>query len=195
MKKYILTLLIAFSGLIASAQESDFLITYQMSLPVGETSDYISSFGGRGFGMEWRQHLASAPLSFGISVDWNVLYQKTDDRYSNPSEGIVADGKQYRYMNVVPMLAHANYYFNKDGVANPYIGVGVGTYFINQRTEFGQWAVVEKNWHFGVAPEIGVVADVNPSVDMIFSVRYNHAFKAGNATDHSYLGFNIGFVY
>lgn len=195
MKKYILTLLIALIGLFATAQESNFIITYQMSLPVAETSDYINSFGGRGFGMEWRQHLESAPISFGLSVDWNVLYEKTEDRYMNADQGIVADGKQYRYMNVAPILAHANYYFNKDAIVNPYVGVGVGTYYINQRTEFGQWAIVEKNWHFGFAPEIGAVADINPSVDMIFSVRYNYALKAGNSIDHSYLGFNIGFVY
>ncbi|NLR92825.1 MULTISPECIES: outer membrane beta-barrel protein [Flammeovirga] len=195
MKKYILSLVFAALAFAASAQDSNFIITYQMSLPVGETNDYISAFSGRGVGMEWRQHLASAPLSFGLSLDWNVLYQKTDDTYTNPGEGIVANGRQYRYMNIVPILAHANYYFNKDGIINPYLGVGVGTYYINQRTEFGQWAIVEKNWHFGVAPELGILADVNPSVDMIFSVRYNMAFKAGNSTDHSYLGFNIGFVY
>ncbi|AZQ64141.1 hypothetical protein EI427_18495 [Flammeovirga pectinis] len=193
MKKYILSVVFALFALGASAQESNFIITYQMSQPLSETNDYISAFSGRGFGMEWRQHLATAPLSFGLSVDWNVLYDKTTDQYN--SNGIIADGKQYRYMNIVPILAHANYYFNKDGITNPYIGVGVGTYYINQRTEFGQWAVVEDNWHFGFAPEIGVIADVNPSIDMIFSVRYNYALKAGDSVDHSYLGINVGFVY
>ncbi|KXX67978.1 hypothetical protein AVL50_24275 [Flammeovirga sp. SJP92] len=182
-------------GFYASAQESDFILSYQMSLPLGNTSDYIGAFSGRGVGLEWKRHLLTTPVSYGFSVNWNILYEKVDERYHNPSEGIVADGRQYRYMNIVPILLHANYYFNKDGIINPYVGVGVGTYFINQRTSFGQWAFIDKNWHFGVAPEVGVVADVSSSFNMLFTIRYNQAFKAGNASDHSYLGFNVGFVF
>ncbi|OHX67313.1 outer membrane beta-barrel protein [Flammeovirga pacifica] len=192
MKKFIVSLIFALVGYTASAQ-TEFMITYQMGMPVGETSDYIGAFSGRGMGLEWRHHLTTTPVSFGFSVNWNVLYEKTEDRYIG--DGVIADGKQYRNMNIVPILAHAHYYFNQDGIMNPYIGVGVGTYYINQRTEFGQWAIIEKNWHFGLAPEIGVIADVSSSLNMLFSVRYNHAFKAGNSTDHSYVGFNIGLVY
>ncbi|WP_044211151.1 outer membrane beta-barrel protein [Flammeovirga sp. OC4] len=195
MKKYIITLLLGLTGFYASAQQSDFILTYQMALPLGNTSDYISTFSGRGVGLEWKKHLLTTPVSFGFSVNWNVLYQKVDDRYNSPEEGIVADGKQYRYHNTVPILLHANYYFNEDGIVNPFVGVGLGTYYINQRTSFGQWAFIEQNWHFGVAPEVGVVADVSSSFNMLFTIRYNHAFKAGNATDHSYLGFNVGFVF
>ncbi|ANQ50564.1 porin family protein [Flammeovirga sp. MY04] len=192
MKKFIVSLIFALVGYTASAQ-TEFMITYQMGLPVGETSDYVGAFSGRGMGLEWRYHLTTTPVSFGFSVNWNVLYDKSEDRYVG--DGVIADGKQYRTMNIVPILGHAHYYFNKDGILNPYAGVGVGTYYINQRTEFGQWAIVEKNWHFGVAPEVGVIADVSSSLNMLFSVRYNHAFKAGNSIDHSYVGFNIGLVY
>lgn len=195
MKKYIVTLLLIFTGFCASAQQSDFILTYQMSLPLGNTNDYISSFSGRGIGLEWRKHLMTAPVSYGFSVNWNVLYQKVDDRYISPEDGIVADGRQYRHMNNVPILLHAHYYFNKDGIVNPFAGIGVGTYYMHRRTSFGQWLFTEDNWHFGLAPEVGVIADVSSSFNLLFTVRYNHAFKAGNATDQSYLGFNVGFVF
>jgi opacity protein-like surface antigen len=200
-----LALLLMFSG-EAMAQDWWWGITYQMSatssLPGSSDTDvnFIEDFSFRGLGIEARYVPArGANYSFGFSGSWNVLNEVNEfgsERNTISLPNADVSGTQYRYFNSVPLLANASYYFGDRGGIRPYVGANVGTYYIERRNEIGVSAITQDNWHFGWAPEIGLVVPLGrPEVVMLAEVRYNWAFSAGGTGDQKYWGFNIGFAY
>ena len=61
-------------------------------------------------------------------------------------------------------------------------------------------ALEENNWHFGMAPEIGLMFPGYSSIFFI-NLRYTYAFKAGQTvggnegTDWQYFGLNVGVAF
>ena len=161
-----LVLLLVSSG-EAKAQDWWWGIMYEMSaassLPGSSDSDinFIEDFSFRGLGIEARYlPERGGKYSFGFNVAWNVLNEKNDfgterNTISLPNADVT--GTQLRYFNAVPMLANASYYFGDRGGIRPYFGINAGTYYIERRVEIGVSAITEDNWHFGWAPEVGIV--------------------------------------
>ena len=64
----------------------------------------------------------------------------------------------------------------------------------------GIYEVDENNWHFGFAPEVGLLIPVG-EIAIMANAKYNYALSAGqplgSGTDnsHSYMSFNIGLVF
>ena len=200
-----LALIMVFSG-EAQAQDWWWGITYQMSaassLPGNSDSsvNFIEDFSFRGFGIDARYvPERGAKYSFGFNANWNVLNEKNDfgterNTISLPTADIT--GTQLRYFNSIPVLANASYYFGERGGIRPYLGLNAGTYYIERRVDIGVSAIVDDAWHFGWAPEAGIVVPLGrPEVAMLFNVRYNWAFSSGGTGDQKYWGFNIGIAY
>jgi hypothetical protein len=200
-----LALIMVFGG-EAQAQDWWWGITYQMSatssLPGNSDSsvNFIEDFSFRGFGIDARYvPERGAKYSFGFNAGWNVLNEKNDfgterNTISLPTADIT--GTQLRYFNSIPVLANASYYFGERGGIRPYLGLNAGTYYIERRVDIGVSAIVDDAWHFGWAPEAGIVVPLGrPEVAMLFNVRYNWAFSSGGTGDQKYWGFNIGIAY
>jgi len=190
----------------AQAQDWWWGITYQMSassnLPGSSDSDvnFVEDFSFRGVGIDARYLPGrDANHSFGFTVGWNVLNEKNEfgtDRNTISLPNADITGTQLRYLNAVPIMGNASYYMGDRGGIRPYVGVNAGTYYIERRVDIGVSAVVEDNWHFGWAPEAGVVVPMGrPDVALLANVRYNWAFSAGGTGDQKYWGFNIGVAY
>ncbi len=200
-----LVLLLTFSG-EAKAQDWWWGIMYEMSatssLPASSSSDvnFIEDFSFRGIGIEARYlPERGAKYSFGFNFAWNVLNERNDfgterNTISLPNADIT--GAQLRYFNSIPLLANASYYFGERGGIRPYVAVNAGTYYIERRVEIGVSAITEDNWHFGWAPEVGLVVPLGrPEIALLTTIRYNWAFSAGGTGDQKYWGFNIGLAY
>jgi len=193
-------LLVGISG-EAQAQDWWWGITYNMSatssLPGSSDSDvsFVDDFSFRGIGLEARYvPNRGGNLSYGFSGSWNVLNEKTDEVVDLP--GAAISGTQLRYFNAVPLLVNAHYYFGSRRGIRPYAGINAGTYWIERRVDIGISSVKDDNWHFGWAPELGVIVPLGrPEVALIANTRYNWAFSAGGSGDQKYWGFNIGLVY
>lgn len=171
--------------------------TYNTAFTTSDTKDYIWSPSWRGFGFEARRFV-QPNLSVGLSLSWNVLDQQTTRTISLEKGDIT--GKQFRYLNSFPLMLNAHYYWGEEFGFRPYLGINAGTYYTIQRVELGLVAFEAKNWHLGLAPEIGAVIPIGYSTNIILNARYNYAFKAGESVtkekiSYSYLGVNIGFVY
>lgn len=200
-----LALILVFSG-EAKAQDWWWGITYQMSasssLPTNSDSDvnFIEDYSFRGFGIDAR-YVASrdAKYSIGFNVGWNVLNEKNDfgsERNTISLGNADVTGTQLRYLNSVPLMANASYYFGSRGGIRPYVGLNAGTYYIERRVDIGVVGIVADNWHFGWAPEVGLVVPLGrPEVALLTTIRYNWAFSAGGTGDQKYWGFNIGIAY
>jgi len=96
----------------------------------------------------------------------------------------------------MPIMVTGHYYFSQGSIM-PYIGAGLGTYYIESRDFMGLYYTQGKDWHFGVAPEAGVVmylgSSSNTGINLNF--KYNMAAKTKNEDAYSWLGINIGITY
>lgn len=193
MKKtiYILALACGFSS-IALGQQSLWTLNYEISVPTGDTRDYISKTSFRGASFEGRGFVSDV-VSVGGWISWEVFKERLDGA-TFQGNGVDVTGTQVRYLNMMPVLVTSHYYFGDFSGVTPYAGGGVGAYRSLQRTEIGLVALSNDNWHVGFAPEVGVFLPVNYSSGVNLSVKYNYAAES-NGSSYSYVSFNIGIAW
>ncbi len=188
-----MTLCLCFS---AQAQHSHFFgLSYSPALPGGGLSDFTDDFSFRGLNVSGL-YLLNPNFSLGFSSGWNVFREASDGIVSEvikgPERNITLSAKQFRFVNSLPILATANYHFQSEKF-HPYLGLGVGTYYIERRLEMGLYAFREDNWHAGLAPMAGVAFPLGYGAFLHLGVQYNQAFAAQSTSAMSYTSFKIGF--
>jgi hypothetical protein len=195
-----LTVLAAASGGTASA-ESLSTITWGISTPLGDTKDFIDSTSFLGVEFNYR-HFTSDRVSIGGSVGWNVFDQKRTDLVSIRTDDFNGDisGTQFRYINAFPIMATAHYYMGDTDGTHAYVGGRAGLYYVRQRVELGTVAFQADGWHFGVAPEVGIVAPLSYSTKLIANVQYHLPLSSGTylgneSRSWQYIGFNVGLAF
>jgi len=203
MKIKYLTIILLFLSMNLFAQDFLGIISYNTALPTGKTSDYISDYSWKGFSFEGRS-FTNRNWTFGGMFGWNIFDTKITDliQIDDETTGTTIKGTQLRYTNSFPMMLNGHYHFGKrKSSVRPFMGLGMGTYYIVQRFEIGIFQREVSNWHFGLAPEAGVLVALSRSTSLIFSVKYNYAFSSGKTvygdTDNtqSYVGINLGLAF
>jgi outer membrane protein W len=171
-------------------------LSWNMGFPNGRMAQFVDESSFSGFGVEFRR-FTSDNTSFGGSFSWNVWSQLTNETIQL-NNGAVS-GTQVRYINSFPLFLNAHYYLgHKSDDFRPFFGVNVGTYYILQRLEIGVWAFDNDNWHFGLAPEAGLLIGISRGTYLTGTLRYNYAFDSGTTlggkddNSFAYWGVNIG---
>jgi len=196
MKKIIISLsVVLFAATSSFGQNNSFLWTYDMGMPLGNTSDYMSTYSWRGMGMEWRTEY-NLNITYGFSTAWSTFYESEQDVSIETDEGITLSGNQYRYINTIPLLLTGQYRFQPGDIIDPWIGLGVGTHWFKSRTEMGLWAAEIDSWNFAIDPEIGMIYDTRGDTDIIIALRYNYLFSNKKYDlAQSYLSIKVGFAF
>jgi hypothetical protein len=193
MKKIVIVAVVALLlGATGKARGQDWFWggAYSMSLPTGDTKAFNEGYSFRGVIIEGRK-LMGDNASFGLSFGWQVMNDiKTNETIELTSGALT--GTFYTYTNSFPIFINAHYYLGKPASARPFVGLNAGAMIIERRAEVGLVAFQESNWHFGGAPEIGVVFPLGWYVRGLVSARYHYGFGAGGAPAQSYMTFNIG---
>ena len=191
---YLAGFLILFSS--GAFAQGMFSISYDIGLPVGGTSDFISAPSFRGFGLEGRGFITDN-LSYGGSFNWAVLYEEVGpEEWTIPeSETSTAYGKQYRFINSYPIMGTMHYYLGEWDATRFYVGTGIGAHIVNQRTDAGLYSVDDNKWRLGFAPEVGVLIPISFGSSLNLSTKYQYAVKVGDSPAVSYLSFKIGFAF
>jgi outer membrane protein W len=200
------SIIILFLLLSVNLFAQDFLtgLTYSISIPTGNTSEYISKTSFAGLSIDLRKFY-SHNASVGFLIGWSAFEEETSETISRYVGDI--SGEQSRLINSFPVMITTHYYLGEGRAFRPFIGIGVGMYYFYHQLEHILGNTLESTdsnlesnkWHFGVAPEVGFVYLLE-SVYAFVNVRYNYAFSAENeitkiSTAQSYLTFNIGFAY
>ena len=166
-----------------------------MSLPLGDQHDFISKMSFRGFSMDYHYFLSES-LAVGASLGWNTLYKHLDyatGHFTMNGEKVTISGDQFRYLNVVPLMASVRYFFTDgDAVLLPYAGIGIGTNWAEMRLEVGDLLAKEKGWQFAFAPEVGVVVPFSESVGLNVGAQYRYSVKASGLPTLQDLGIKVG---
>lgn len=176
-------------------------LNYQISLPMNQVKDFTDKASFRGFDLEYH-HFLREQFSLGAAIGWNVYYQDKNHttgnfRFNDNDNIYTITGNQYRYINFVPMLAIARYYFSDRTTAvRPYFGLGLGTSWTEKRLEVGQFASTISRWQFAMAPELGMYIPVNDQFAFNVGARYYYATKAahGKVPEIQQFSFNFGII-
>ena len=192
MKYIFVIILLIFSGISAQAQSNFFGMTYDVSLPLGDTQKaFDNGAQWRGMGLEGRWYL-NKETSLGFSWDWNVLHnivlETVQFNYG------AATGYQNRTLNAFPLLATGHYYLGDGKSIQPYLGLGAGVYYVKRSFKLGILPIESDAWQFGLAPEIGLLFPMDQGMNILLKLRYNYALESGNNKAVSYIGINLGFA-
>ncbi|MGB5848865.1 MAG: OmpW family outer membrane protein [Ignavibacteriaceae bacterium] len=171
-------------------------LTYSISVPTGNTSEYISKTSFKGLSIDLRKFF-SYNASIGFLVGWSAFEEETNKTISTIRRDVSAE--QSRLINAFPVMITTHYYIGEGREFRPFIGIGVGMYYFYHQLELADDNLESNKWHFGAAPEAGFVYLLE-SIYSFANVRYNYAFSAENeftkvSTSQSYLTFNIGFAF
>jgi hypothetical protein len=183
----------------ASAQEGLSILSWNISIPSGNTKDFsMDNESFRGVTFQYR-YFPQPSLSFGLYAGWHVFNGETLDTIEVDQEEFkgAVTGKQWRYINSIPIMANVHFYTGRSGRTQLFLGLNAGGMIIEERLDINIWAVTSKKWHWGVAPEIGVNLPLGYNTGLAISAVYNYAFSAGEklvgeSSKHQYLSINIG---
>ena len=169
----------------SGAQSTPYMgtFTWSTALPSGDTKGFVDQYSWLGFTFEG-DHFIRQNLSIGAIIGWQEIYHE-DDLTSFDFETGTATGRMYKHLMVLPLLFRARYWSgtdtDMDRMVYPFAGLSVGTYRIRQTVDFGIITVDETHWHFGLAPEAGVLfGRRNGGVAWSLTARYNYPFNAGD---------------
>lgn len=166
-------------------------MSYGMASPVSDTKDFTSGTSWRNFGIDILA-VVKPNTSVGVFFGWNVFDEISAD-VSSVGDFEVA-GTQFRYVNSFPMLANVRQFFGTAGRLRPFVGLGVGTQYVKNRVDVGQWRFEDNSWHFSAVPEVGVVIPFGSDASWFLNGKYHYAAKASDRT-RSYFGFNLGIAW
>jgi outer membrane protein W len=192
--KYIILGISLIVTLNNAAQVVDYYSTvnYAVTLPMGDTRDFISNTSFRGFSFEFGRFFTEE-ISVGFLFAWSVFHENFP-RDTYELEDLTLTGKLYRYINAFPLMAVGRYHFTPESRFRPYLGLASGAYVINRVSDIGVHRFENKNWHFGLAPEAGLIIGVGAEAYINMAARYNHAFPSeGDA--HSWLSLQAGITF
>ncbi|MEJ2541380.1 MAG: outer membrane beta-barrel protein [Gemmatimonadota bacterium] len=176
---------------VTAQQPGDWMwnLQYSTVLGAGDTKDFADGFSWRGVTVD-AQRVLRPGLSVGISTGWHVLNEETSGTLVLDQGSIT--GTAFRSVNSFPILATADYSFGGSGALQPFVGAGVGTYWIQNRTEAGVFAIDDDNWHFGLMGEAGLALRQGRGSAFTLSARYNYGFEA-NGIERPYWTFSAGY--
>ena len=192
----ILAGVVTMGGGSARAQDWYGAATWQISVPTGDTKDFVDETSFRGFGLDFRKVVATS-TTLGIATGWNVLYERRTG--TTEINNVSATGTQDRTINSFPIMLGLHHYFGERRQLRPYIGLNAGTFVIIRTIEIGVYGAEEDAWEWGIAPEAGIVIPTQSGAGIIINARYNWSFTSqdlsGADEDLTYWGINVGFVW
>ncbi|UZD22998.1 porin family protein [Algoriphagus halophytocola] len=195
MKKSIV--LIALLAMIfagtAQAQNSLFSINYAVSIPTGNTSDYIDQASGRGIKLEYQRFL-NRNFAIGGELGHYTLYKKeTGKVYTEGSASL--SGNQYRYQYSYPILVSGAYFPTTEGILKPYAGLGIGTIAHDRRIDMGIFSSEETHWQFALRPELGLLVRPAQYIGFKVGAKYYQSFSGDGLDGQSNVGIDFGIVF
>ena len=193
MRAFLLFLPLALVSAGAYAQSpGNCMVSYPISFPMGNLHDYSSNTSFRGISFEFNKK-TSPYTTAGLEVGWNVFYQHVDKKVYQEGTASIT-GVQYRYTNAVPIIAGVKYYKKTGSKAmRPFVGVGLGTIYVNRTTDFGLYEIVSDSWQFALRPEVGIDFKVASAQAFWLGAKYMWGFNTSNLDGQQWLSINIGF--
>ncbi len=189
IKNIVLALVVCFS-MAAKAQVSAFGFNYVISVPTGNTSDFIGEASYRGASFEYT-YVPDDHIALHFEGGWNNFYEKIDrTTYEYKTASIT--GTQYRYLESVPLFLGVHYIILPEAIVKPYVGLDIGLMYTDVRADIGMYSILIDSWQFGFKPEAGAAIELGDNAYLKLSAKYYQTFKTNDLAAQSFVGFNMG---
>ena len=190
MRIRIFLLVISLVSLQGFSQKSYLSLNYSIGFPSGDIKDFADGTSGRGAALDYA-YFVKENISVGISASWQSFYE--DRGYQSFTDGTATlTGKQFNYVNTLPIYLNANYFFKAGTSVKPYVGLGIGTIYASKRSDIGIFEIADDGWAFGVKPEVGLQYMVSSNFALNAAYRYNFASDIDEVGNMSYSSLLIG---
>jgi outer membrane protein W len=198
MKKIMITGVIALLATTGFAQKNLFGIAWEINFP--NNSDYITKASFAGGKIDYR-HFFKKNISAGLALNWATYEQYLPRQTFVKPDGnsaVTSDFVAQSYQ--LPITATVHYYFEKNKMFQPYVGLALGGQYLQQSLYYNVYVSDDDNWGFVARPELGTVIRVHPDHGWGFLVAANYSY-ATNKTDlldnNSFknFGISIGVVF
>lgn len=152
--------------------KSQFLISWDVNIPM--SNDFIGKTSFSGGRMEYR-YFNSRTFSYGLSIGWNTLEDYVEGTAYTNSDGATLYTDMVRQMRQLPILAHANFYLSSSETTKPYIGIGIGTNYINTIGYYNIFQTEDPSWGFMARPEVGIEFLSYNGFGFFINAAYNYS--------------------
>ncbi|MBT3174451.1 MAG: hypothetical protein HN336_06350 [Lentimicrobiaceae bacterium] len=200
MKKYTLLFLIVLSSISMSAQFGEVLrfnsggmlsIQWNVSTPIGELKNLTDKTTLNGISIDYR-HCYKRNIIIGGRTGWQKFFEDkgiTNLENNSTSTYVNVENK----VSIAPILIVMDYMIPSEKFI-PYLGIGVGAYFISTSNSYDRTLEQSNNsFHFGVSPEAGIsIPFIISNFGLNISTRYNFALKTSETITFSWFDFNVG---
>ncbi|MGZ6079734.1 MAG: hypothetical protein ACXWK4_02900 [Myxococcaceae bacterium] len=192
-----LRFLFAVSLLLSSVAlaQSHVRISYEMAQPEGNTARYIDRFSSRGahldvsLEMTYSFHFElSAGLNSFNAAKYGVLTTTTGQDVS---------GKQFRYLNVVPLMAGFAFHIPLGNGSRFWAGCNAGTGYFNRVIDLGLYSYSASSWQYGIQPHVGIAIGLgdHSGTALFFDGRYNYFWARQGFPVQQYWSFGVGLLF
>jgi hypothetical protein len=178
------------------AQDWFGMATWNISMPVEDTKNWVDETSFRGFGLDFRKEFRPK-TTIGLGASWEVFHERTSESLVIGDATIT--GSQDRYINSFPIMLGLHRYFGAAGGTQPYIGINGGGFILIQTLRIGLAEIEEDSWEWGAMPEAGLIIPIQSGSAFVVNARYNWALTGedldGEDAVLTYWGLRVGFVW
>lgn len=183
----------------ARAQDMIFTLDYHWGWTTGDLGEFITEPAYRGGGLTFAKFVEDQNIALGLMVDWQGFYEKTPRETYEFDDGAIT-AVTFRYFYATPIMFTFDYYFLRDEQFLPFVGLNVGTVYMEQELSYTLGSFINTGWYFGVTPEAGFHYGFGESgIGLNVTGKYNwttYSYDRMNMEDGSYwtLGLGISFL-
>ena len=192
MKKILTFLIVLITCDTTVAQYSLWSFNYNPASPVGDLKTYTDATSLRGWSFEGRKFMTDE-VSLGGYIGYNGFYEERP-RALYDIENVTVNAITWRYVYTVPVLVNTHYYIG-EGWVRPYVGVGVGFYYIEQELQFSSFRISDNYVKFGFAPEVGVFVPFgfDSNTGILLNAKFHQVFyEERDIGNLNFINYNIG---
>ncbi len=168
--------------------EQIYSFNWQTYLPIGSTSDYISTFSLEGFNFNFAYFFTS---NIGVGVDFGWSYNKefVPRAVYRPDENTAIAAAINKYTDIFPIKVQFKYLINPKSAVKVYASAGIGGLRYGEETHVQDISISQHSWGFLLSPEVGAIVPFGK--DSIWGLNVNAGLNW--ATNNFFnLYFNLG---
>lgn len=164
-------------------------IHYSTAMTLGSSSDFVRQFSFAGFRARMAYFLLDA-LDVGASLGFNWLNDK--QRTTEATDTVALTATQIRSLSSLSMLVVSDYHIRLSrGGIRAYLGGGLGAFRTKRTRDLGFLTSEVHGWHFGVAPELGVLFPLGDNTITV-GTEVDYVVKSSDSPEELLMTFNIG---
>jgi len=173
--------------------------SWEISFPT--SNKFIDETSLSGWRFEYRKGIRK-DLSVGIAISWSAFEEFVDTKtYSSSDNARAITTDMIRQVYAVPITIIGHYYpSTKSKMLEPYLGLGLGTQYVENKAFLNIYELNDNNWGFVARPEVGTLVKFssNSPVKALLGLGYNISTNKNETFDvngwhHLTINVGIGF--